>query len=70
MSEGEHVTELAYDRRAGVLYGWAIEGAYPSHLVRVDPDTGDLTDIGQTHSSTEFGGAPLTAMTFAYPTCP
>ena len=69
VSEGEHVTELAYDRNTGALYGWVIGGTLPGHLVRVDPDTGDLTDVGQTHAADEFAGADLNALAVAYPVC-
>lgn len=69
VTEGEHVTNIAYDAATATLYAWAYEGTLPYHLVTVDQATGDLTDIGVTHASTELGGAAVAGFDFVDALC-
>ena len=57
------------ETHGSVLYGWSSAGALARHLVTVDPATGELTDVGITHSASELGGAALWTLVEARAHC-
>lgn len=53
----------------GVLYGASGAGSFAGHLVVVDPVTSEVSDVGPTHTSGEFGGGSLWTLVEARARC-
>lgn len=57
------------ERVGGDWYVSVASGPLTRHLARMDPETGALTDIGPTHSASDFGGNPLTSLALVPVAC-